>query len=124
LNIINPDLTDYQDSRFEPFSDQAKNARVPHPMFQKSAKPLRLTDWRVATGLEAVAFAEPRQYGLFRDRGITEPAWLLVHVSPLRTRRAVFPHRAPQAAFTTRCDYIAARRLSAYGSSDHEQLWR
>src|SRR5206468_7399613 len=56
--------------------------------------------WLVGTGLGAVAFAEPRQSGPFRDRGLTEPAWRLVPVPPRRTRRADFPHRAPQVALT------------------------
>src|SRR5262250_3872381 len=55
--------------------------------------------WRVGTSLRAVAFAEPCQCGLFRVRGFTEPAWPFVLVPPLRTRRADFPHRAPQVAF-------------------------
>src|SRR5713101_8076317 len=38
--------------------------------------------WLVGTGLGAVAFAEPRRSGPFRDRGLTEPAWRLVPVPP------------------------------------------
>src|SRR5262245_59395086 len=56
--------------------------------------------WLVGTGLGAVAFAEPRQRCPFRGSGFTEPAWRLVPVPPLRTRRADFPHRAPQVALT------------------------
>src|SRR5437870_7038605 len=57
--------------------------------------------WLVGTDLGAVAFAEPRQSGPFRDRGLTEPAWSLVPVPPRRTRRADVPHRAPQVALAT-----------------------
>src|SRR5262249_32249997 len=56
--------------------------------------------WLVGTGLGAVALAEPRQGRPFRGSGLTEPAWHLVSVPPLRTRRADFPHRAPQVALT------------------------
>src|SRR5713101_4759288 len=58
--------------------------------------------WLVGTGLGTIAFAEPCQSGPFRDRGLTEPAWRLAPVPPLRTRRADFPHRAPQVALATR----------------------
>src|SRR5262249_5233493 len=59
---------------------------------------VRNTWWLVGTGLGAVAFAEPHRSCPFRGSGLTEPAWFLVLVPPRRTRRAVFPHRAPQVA--------------------------
>src|SRR5215472_8485340 len=54
----------------------------------------------VETSLEAVVFAEP--HGLLRlsRQCPHEPTWLLERVSPSRTRRADFPHRAPQMTFT------------------------
>src|SRR5262245_22344183 len=80
--------------------------------------------WLVGTGLGAVAFAEPRRSGPFRDRGLTEPAWRLVPVPPRRTRRADFPHRAPQVALTTTGDQTVARRNSGNGSSNQGRLRR
>jgi hypothetical protein len=56
--------------------------------------------WPVETSLEAVAFAEPCRRRRFRAGDLTEPAWLLVLVPPVRTRRADFPQRAPQSALT------------------------
>ena len=54
----------------------------------------------VETSLETVAFAEPHCCWRFGVSALTEPAWLLELVSPSRTRRADFPHRAPQMTFT------------------------
>jgi hypothetical protein len=54
--------------------------------------------WPVETSLEAVAFAEPCRRRRFRTVDLTEPAWLLGLVPPVRTRRADFPQRAPQSA--------------------------
>ena len=55
--------------------------------------------WPVETGLDAVAFAELCRSRRFRAADLTEPAWPLVPVPPVRTRRADFPQRAPQSAF-------------------------
>ena len=60
----------------------------------------KMEQWLVGTGLEAVAFTEPRRFCLFRGSALTDPAKLLVPVPPSRTRRADFPQRAPQVALT------------------------
>jgi hypothetical protein len=52
----------------------------------------------VGTSLEPLAFAEPHCICRFRRSALTEPAYSLVLVPPLRTRRAVFPQRAPQSS--------------------------
>jgi hypothetical protein len=56
--------------------------------------------WPVETSLKAVAFAEPCRRRRFRTGDLTEPAWPLVLVPPVRTRRADFLQRAPQNDFT------------------------
>jgi hypothetical protein len=54
----------------------------------------------VETSLEAVVCAEPHCCWRFRASALTESTWPLELVSPSRTRRADFPHRAPQMTFT------------------------
>jgi hypothetical protein len=60
--------------------------------------------WPVETSLEAVAFAEPCRRRHFRTGDLTEPAWPLVLVPPVRTRRADLLQRAPQSAFVLKVD--------------------
>ena len=62
------------------------------------------TEWSVETSLEAVAFAEPCRRRRFRAGDLTEPAWTLALVRPVRTRRADCPQRAPQSAFVVKED--------------------
>src|SRR5690242_1173527 len=54
----------------------------------------------VETSLEAVVCAEPHCCCRFRASALTESTWPLELVSPSGTRRADFPHRAPQMTFT------------------------
>src|SRR5262249_10477312 len=54
----------------------------------------------VETSLEAVVCAEPHCCWRFRASALTESTLPLELVSPSRTRRADFPHRAPQMTFT------------------------
>jgi hypothetical protein len=60
--------------------------------------------WPVETSLEAVTFAEPCRRRRFRTSDLTEPAWPLVLVPPVRTRRADLLQRAPPSAFVLKVE--------------------